>query len=257
MRVDWRTFKQKWHKPEPNQFPTGSRVYKGYQGSGKTLSMVKYAQDVLKKFPNCVIFSNIRLYGFKQLYYHQDYDEDSDNYYYKRDDGNYQFIHDDEMLSHALLFRNGTDGCLILLDEAHLFFNKKTGISLDVLTAISQQRKDRKRLVFSSQIWEELDISLRKQVKEIVSTRCLFNCIQFNTVYDGETLHYQYNPDGTSGYTAKKLYTEIFKHSDQLYQSYNTYQKILTNQSYSRLPTPDTHINLPQQKSTKKSIFKI
>ena len=44
-----------------NQFPTGSRVYKGYQGSGKTLSMVKYAQDIVKKYPNCAIFSNIRL----------------------------------------------------------------------------------------------------------------------------------------------------------------------------------------------------
>ena len=258
MRVDWRTFKEKWHKPAPNQFPTGSRVYKGFQGSGKTLGMVKYAQDILKQFPDCVIFSNIRLYGFEQLHYRQVYDDDTDNYYYEREYGNYQFIHDDEILKHALLFRNGTNGCLVLLDEAHLYFNKKNGISLDVLTAISQQRKDRKRLVFSSQIWEELDISLRKQVKEIVSCRCLFHCVQINTIYDGETLRYQYNQDGTSGYNAKKLYTEIFKHSDRLYNSYNTYQKILTNQSYSRSPSFDNNIIISTQPiKSKKSLFKL
>ena len=256
MKIDWRTFKQKWSRPEPNQFPTGSRVYKGYQGSGKTLSMVKYAQDMLKKFPDCALFSNIKLYGFEQLDYTQKYDKDSDIYYYKRNFGNYQFIHDDTILRHALAFRNGTSGVLVLLDEAHLYFNKKTGISLDVLTAISQQRKDRKRLVFSSQIWEELDISLRKQVKEIVSCRCVASCIQINTVYDGETLRFQYNQDGSSGYNAKKIYTEIFKHSDLLYNSYNTYQKIMTNETYSRTPTADSHIIFNGNTNTKKSLFK-
>lgn len=256
MKIYWKTFPQKWTKPKQNTFPTGSRVYKGFQGSGKTLSMVKYVHDILKQFPDCVIFSNIRLYGIEQLHYHQEYDNENDNYYYVRDHGNYQFIHDDELLKHALLFRNGDKGVLVLLDEAHLYFNKKNGISLDVLTAISQQRKDKKRLVFSSQIWEELDISLRKQVKEIVSCRCIYGCIQINTIYDGETLTYQYNSDGSSGYNAKKIRTEIYKHSDQLYQSYNTYQKIITNQNYSRLNTSDTHINIPTS-TPKRSIFKL
>lgn len=255
MRIDWRTFKQKWHKPKPNQFPTGSRVYKGYQGSGKTLSMVKYAQDIVKQYPNCAIFSNIRLYGFEDLNYSQNYDDESETYFYERTSGNYMFIHDDQVLRHALQFRNGTDGVLVLLDEAHLYFNKKTGISLDVLTAISQQRKDRKKLVFSSQIWEELDISLRKQVKEIVSCRTLFGFIQFNTIYDGETLRYQYNPDGSSGYNAKKLYTDVFKHYDSLYSSYNTFQKIMSNQEYSRTYSPDSHITV-QPLPTTKTLFK-
>ena len=71
----------------------------------------------------------------------------------------------EELLVFALAERRGAKGVLILLDEAHLYFHKSKGMPLDVLTAISQQRKDRRKLVFSSQIWEELDISLRKQVK--------------------------------------------------------------------------------------------
>lgn len=241
MIVHWQTFKEHWTKPKKGQFPTGSRVYKGFQGSGKTLSMVMYVRDILDQFPDCVVFSNIRLYGLEQLVYHQDYDEKDKAYYYTRDFGNYQFIHDDELLKHALLFRNGEMGVLVLLDEAHLYFNKKSGISLDVLTAISQQRKDRKKIVFSSQIWEELDISLRKQVKEIVNCRCLFHCIQYNTIYDGESLTYQRFQDGSSGWNAKKLYSEIYKHNDSLYNSYNTYQKIITNQNYHRDTTSDTY----------------
>lgn len=212
MRVYWDTFPKKWVKPKKGQFPTGSRVYKGYQGSGKSLSMVKYALDVSKAYPDCKIFSNMIIRGIK----------------------NFVLIENDADLKRALAFRNGDRGVLILLDEAHLYFGKKGGIPLDVLTAISQQRKDRKRLVFSSQIWEELDISLRKQVKEIVSCRCFFGLLQFNTISDGETLSY----DKLQGaYVAKKIRTEVFKHNLELYQSYDTYQKIVTNEDYTRLPT--------------------
>lgn len=257
MKIDLKSFKEHWTRPPRGQFPTGSRVYKGYQGSGKTLSMVKYVYDILKDYPDCVVFSNIRLYNIPQLHYHQEYDEFDKVFYYKRDMGTYQFIHDDELLKHALMFRNGEMGVLVLLDEAHLYFNKKSGISLDVLTAISQQRKDRKKLVFSSQIWEELDISLRKQVKEIVNCRCLFHLLQFNTIYNGETLTYQRFIDGSSGWNAKKLYSELFKHNDILYNSYNTYQKIITNQNYSRTPSSDVYNTIVTQdsKRSKHSLF--
>lgn len=214
MKIFWNTFPKKWVPPKRNQFPTGSRVYKGFQGSGKTLSMCKYALDIAKAYPECQIFSNFIIHGIK----------------------NYYLIKNDEDLILALSYRNGTDGVLVLLDEAHLYFGKKNGISLDVLTAISQQRKDRRRIVFSSQIWEELDISLRKQVKEIVSCRTLFGFIQINTISDGESLSY----DKLAGeYVAKKIRTEIFKHNLDLYNSYDTYQKIITNEQYNRPFTSD------------------
>lgn len=218
MRIYWDTFLKKYIRPPKNQFPTGTRVYKGFQGSGKTLSMVKYAFDIQKEFPNCIVVSNILINGLK-------------NYYY---------IENDKVLHDALSFSCGEGGMLILLDEAHLYFNKKTGISLDVLTAISQQRKDRKRLVFSSQIWEELDISLRKQVKEIVNCTCILGHLQKNSISDGETLSY----DKLSGqYVAKHIRTEIFKHYKELYDSYNTRQKIINNTDYSRTTSTPVNIN--------------
>ena len=212
MKIYWKTLKAKWSRPPRNQFPTGTRVYKGYQGSGKTLSMVFYAFQIQKDFPNCAIYSNIKIQGLN----------------------NYHYFNDDSGLIEALETRNGSAGVLVLLDEAHLYFGKKSGIPLDVLTAISQQRKDRRRIVFSSQTWEELDISLRKQVKEIVSCRTILSKFQVNTISDGESLSYD---KLASQYVAKTIRTEIFKHSQQLYSCYDTTQKIITNSNYSRTPT--------------------
>jgi hypothetical protein len=209
MRIDFESFTKSWHMPSRGQFPIGSRVYCGFQGSGKTLSMIHYVIKIRREYPACAVFSNIKL---------------------TIPDFPYAYFQTAEQLSTALNASFDANGKIILIDEAHLFFNKKSGISLDVLTAISQQRKDRTRIVFSSQIWEELDISLRKQVKEIVRCHKIFN-LQINTVSNGETLTYD---KIQSEYVAKKLYTEVFKHSDELYRCYDTRQKIVTNKDYTR-----------------------
>lgn len=211
MKIDWESFGKKLKKDHTKTFPTGTRVYCGHQGSGKTLSLCNYAFYIKMHFPKSVIFSNVKLFGIE-----------------------YIPISSTSDLKSAIRFKNGSDGVLIILDEAHLYFGRKGGIPLDVLTCISQQRKDRRRLVFSSQIWEELDISLRKQVKEIVTCKNFFQYIQFNRVSDGETLHY----DKLLGeFVADKLYYEVFKHNNDYYNRYDTFQKIITNEEYESLPT--------------------
>lgn len=209
MKIDFATFKKKWTRPPKHQFPTGTRAYKGFQGSGKTLTMVHDAIAIHDAFPNCMVFSNVIIDGLER----------------------YKYFNDDMGLKEAISYRNGRAGVLVIIDEAHLYFNKKGGISLDMLTAISQQRKDRRKILISSQIWEDLDISLRKQVKEVVNCRCIFGKIQINTIHDGEDLHWDKTE---SAYVARKLYTYIFKHNDELYKRYNTYQKIVTNEEYKR-----------------------
>ena len=208
MKIYWDTFRKK-APARITGFPTGTRVYKGFQGSGKTLSMVHYAKRIMCEFPEAAVFSNIKFL-----------DETRPIFFTSNDD-----------LEAILSLSPGPSGCLLLLDEAHLFFNKKRGISLDFLAAISQQRKNRFHIVMSSQIWEELDISLRKQVREIVSCRSLFRTIIINDVADGETLTY----DKLEGaFVAKHLYTEVFHMTEELCQSYDTYQRISRNDEYQR-----------------------
>lgn len=217
MKIYFTTLKEKWTKPPKHQFPTGTRAYKGHQGQGKTLSMVYDALNIFWKWDKCELWSNIAI---------KIDDEDKHRYHY---------FNDTFGLSKALEKSNGENGVLVLIDEAHLFFNRKTGISLDVLTAISQQRKDRRKIFISSQIWEDLDISLRKQVPEIIACKCFFKKIQVNTIFKGETLRWDKTQ---SSYIADKNYTYIFKHFDKLYQRYNTYQKIVNNKDYERQNLP-------------------
>lgn len=207
MRIDWESIKKHYTPPEPDQFPIGSRVYIGRQGRGKTLSMVDYAFRVKEEWPDCAIFSNVMLYGIV-----------------------YKLLEDDEDVARALDYKNGKDGVLVLLDEAHLFFHKSTGIPLEVLTAISQQRKDRRKMIFTSQIWNEMDMSIRKQVDEVVQCRKIGR-FQYNTIYDGETVTLN---KADYSYAMEKISSELFKHNDEKYGRFDTLQKVVRTEKYSR-----------------------
>lgn len=207
MKIDFKSF-FKHRTKEQKGFPTGSRVYYGHQGNGKSLSMARYVVQLKNEFPECQVYSNLLLNGI-----------------------DFTPIKTPADLADALSVRNGGKGVLVCLDEAHLFFNNtRGGISLDVLTAISQQRKDKRKIVFTSQIWEEMDISLRKQVPEIVKCKRVLNMI-FLTYYNGYTMKYNKQENE---FIAQKDYTEIFKLNDELYNTYDTYQKIITNDEYHR-----------------------
>jgi len=207
MRIDWQSFKKHYTRQKKGLFPVGSRVYIGRQGRGKTLSMVDYTHRMIDKYPKMRVFSNVILY-----------------------DVEYKLLEDDDDVSLALAYQNGSDGVLVLLDEAHLMFNSKTGIPIDILSAISQQRKDRRRIVFSSQIWNELDISVRKQVQEVVLCRNIGR-IQFNTIFDGESITID---KSDYSYKMDKISRELYKHNDDYYNRYDTYQKIRRNSEYER-----------------------
>lgn len=230
MRIDFQSFRHRAPKSITG-FPTGTRVYKGFQGSGKTLSMVHYCLKMLQKYPKCLCFSNVAIDHARVLLFHTN-----------------------DELEKILQVKNGEDGVLILLDEAHLFFNKKRGISLDFLAAISQQRKNRMHIVMSSQIWEELDISLRKQVKEIVNCRSLFRTIIINEVSDGETLSY----DKQQGeYVATKKYTYIFHMTKHEAELYDTLQNISRNDEYTtNAYTPPLSVSVSTQKESFKLFHK-
>ena len=251
MKIDWKSFRTHYTKPQRGQFPVGSRIYKGHQGKGKTLTMVHDALAILEQYPECAIFSNVKIKGLEPLVWA--YDERLDGVHYYRVSGNYRYIEKDDDMKVALSLENQDKGVLVLLDEAHLYWQKKDGIPLEVLTCISQQRKDRRKILMSSQIWEELPISLRKQVKEIVKCNNFFNKYQVNVVFDGETISYS---KLESTWVCKKIYTSVFKHNDYLYNCYDTYQKIITNNDFTPIPytppTIPTQINIIPQKTVKR-----
>lgn len=86
---------------------------------------------------------------------------------------------------------------------------------------VAQQRKQRKQIVGTSQQFMRVAKPLREQVRELVICRKLFNCIQFNKLVDGASIH---EKDGHIEMEVKKR--SIWFHSPEMYDSYDTYKKM-------------------------------
>lgn len=224
MKIDYNSFKYKYQRPPRHQFPAKIRVYKGFQGDGKTLSMVHDFVELCQDYPDCKRFGNVKIDGLED----------------------YQLIQTDEDLDAALMCANGAQGVALLLDEAQLYFGKKNGIAFESLVQVCQNRKTRRALYMSSQIWEDLDVPLRKQVDEVVKCRSVnfgFFKIQFNQVFNGRSLRWSKQD---SDWIADKKYSYIYKHSQPLYDLYDTFQKIEKNNNmqitYSQKQLPQSII---------------
>lgn len=223
MIIDWSSITKKYTRPKGKMFPLGMSVYVAHQGMGKSLSLTKDAFDIKMEFPDCVVFSNMFLNGIE-----------------------YNFYRSTSELIEALEYKNGNDGVLILIDEAQNYFNKKTGVPLEIMSQMCQNRKNRRCILMTSQIWEDLDVMLRKQVKTVVKCKKVWK-FQINTYHDGEALCF----DKQSGeYVAPKRFTKVFKHNDLYYGRYNTLEVIETNETYNRAFTmgpgaPPAPVNAP------------
>lgn len=211
MVIDWRSFLFKYKRPPKNQFPAEMVVYKGHQGCGKSLSLTCDAFDIVKDFPNCKVFSNMKLYGM-----------------------GYVPITSNNDLINALQYKNGELGVLIILDEAQNYFNKKNGVPIEVMAQFCQNRKNRRCILMTSQIWEDLDVMLRKQVKTVVNCTCLFGKIQINRYLNGYELSFD---KMTGEFVAPKKFTKVFKHNKKYYSRYETLEIIQTNETYNRTLT--------------------
>lgn len=235
MVIDWSSLVKKYTKPKGHMFPLGMTVYKGLQGCGKSLSLTKDAFDIKKDFPECVVFSNMYLYGIE-----------------------YNFYKSVSDLVNCLSYKNGDKGVLIIIDEAQNYFNKKTGVPLEIMAQLCQNRKNRRCILMTSQIWEDLDVMVRKQVKTVVNCRCILGKFQLNTYHNGESLSF----DKLSGeYVAPKRFTKIFKHNNEYYNRYNTLEIIETNESYNRTLTmgqgaPPAPVSVSSN-NLKRKVFKL
>ena len=83
---------------------------------------------------------------------------------------------------------NGEYGVIFFIDEFHLELNslESKNIDIDVMVEISQQRKQRKHIVGTSQVFMRLAKPLREQIKDIVDCHSLLNLFQWNYIIDGE-----------------------------------------------------------------------
>lgn len=191
-------------KLHPEYFhPDGTIVFCGAQGSGKTLSAVRYVLKVLEAYPKATLISNVDIKGVPY----------------------FPFIGLEESLDEYP--SNGEFGTVMLIDEIQVEFSslESKNIAPSKLAIISQQRKRRIHIVGTSQLFTRISKAFREQIRCAVdcSTLPLFKHIQDNRIIDFDRCAYDINGNLTeTAYKGRFLWTR----KPELFEAYDTTQII-------------------------------
>lgn len=178
---------------------TGINIFTGPQGSGKSLSMVHYAKEIIKDNPKALVVYNTDL-----------------NFDFPNKKKEYEGFSDFQI-------ENGIYGVIYILDEIHLILNslESKGVPLSVIVELSQQRKQRKLILGTSQVYSRMAKPLREQIQNVIVCKNFFKLLQFNYLINAfETKEV----DGEL--KVKKTKISFFFHSKGDYKAYDTYKKM-------------------------------
>lgn len=215
---------------DPDFFPaTGTQVFCGRQGSGKTISAVHTVRNIKKLYPKSILVSNVKLSEMEALRFHGNKNELKMLLHNMDKETQYIYFSSFEELEIVLVsINNGFLGVIYLIDEIHTYFNSldSKNVGMHVFTEISQQRKQRKLMIGTSQLFTRMAKPFREQCDNIVICSTIFGFITFQNAYDGMTLEQAY--DGSiSGDIKKRAW---FFHDRALRNSFDTYQKVVSGE---------------------------
>lgn len=219
-----------FNKEHPYFFkPCGTCIFTGPQGSGKTLSAVNYLYNIMEAFPYCIVVTNISLEfdPFNAHLHNRELISDIDGAVITSEtilSGQHKrVVVEYDGLDCLKYISNGEYGVVYLIDEFHLELNslESKNIDIDVITEISQQRKQRKHIIGTSQIFLRLAKPVREQVFDIVLCNNYFKWLQWNKLVDGTTV---VEENGKVKGDVKSQ--SIYFHSPDMYARYDTYAKM-------------------------------
>ncbi|MBL1224582.1 ATPase [Enterococcus sp. BWR-S5] len=192
-----------------NEF--GLTLFTGRQGSGKTMSMVFEAERLREKHENIFICSN------------------------------FGYIHADMALKsladipEAILIAKGLKkaGVLILWDEIQNDFDSFSKVSRDVLKIVTQQRKQKIKILGTSQVFTRVSKALREQCFEVVECNTLLKRYTKARFYDAE--EYSQNIDKPrEKRRLHRIRTLKFVQTDELRELFDSYAVIKTLQEQAK-----------------------
>lgn len=187
------------HRGEFREY--GFTFYVGRQGAGKTASMVDYLERIKVRYPDCLIVTN---FG----YYHADRIMRS-----WRD---------------LLEIRNGTKGVIFAIDEIHSEYSSAAwkDVPDNLLAEISQQRKQRVKIVATAQYFTRVAKPLREQAATVVVCKTFFGRLTSGKVYDAVEYASVVDNPLVIGKKLKPIAKHSFVQSDYFRGCYDTYEKI-------------------------------
>ena len=221
----------------------GIMIFCGHQGAGKTLSAVNYVYNLYKLHPLMILVTNVSLsdYPFNAGYrpkpgtkgeyeifdletqetIHLEKVETDNNDIFN---GKYSYVCIEyDGLDSLKHISNGDYGVVYFIDELHLELNslESKNIDIDVIIELSQQRKQRKKIIGTSQVYMRMAKPLREQIFDIVLCENYFGCLQFNKAIDGFK---SYEENGKLHAHVNKR--SIYFHTFDMYKRYDTYAKM-------------------------------
>lgn len=178
----------------------GMTIFCGKQGAGKTTAMVEYLERMRKKYPEVLILTNFN-------YANQDY----------------PLLSFEDLLE----FKNGDKGIIFAIDELQNEFDSTRWNDFPefLLSQITQQRKQRIKIVGTTQVFTRVVKQIREQTFEVVECITLAGRWTFTKAFDA----YEYNnfidqPDRIR--KLKRLYRKNFVQDDDLRKLFNSYDVI-------------------------------
>jgi hypothetical protein len=207
-------------------WPTGTQVYVGQQGSGKTISAVKHLLDLKKRYPKAILVSNLELNYYRPKSFKSKEDLKAVLADFSPENDYILFTDMDELAISLVNVNNGKYGVIYIVDEIHTYFNAldSKNIPMYVFTEISQQRKQRKLIIGTSQLFLRMAKPFREQCDNLIICRTIAGVVTFQKAYDGMTLEQQY--DGTLVGQVRKA--GFFWHNRLIRNAFNTYQKVVS-----------------------------
>lgn len=239
--IRWIKSKLKFAKEHPDYFyADGLVVFCGAQGTGKTYSAVNYVYNLLEKYPKCKICTNLALKDYpiktfdcfiaenqetwKKLteLFEKEEAEKAMFELYKQNNRIFEFVDNDDFSKYG----NGENGMIFLVDEIQLYLNslQSKNINLDVITQISQQRKQRKHIVCTSQVFGRMAKPLREQFSNVIVCKNYLGFIQCNRLIDRDSLETDESTGTELKGTVKRKFWSI--HDPRCYGRYDTYRII-------------------------------
>ncbi len=187
-------------KDKTNFKEFGLTLYCGRQGAGKTMAMTEYLERMRKKYPDVIICTN------------------------------YGYIHETfPMTDWRQIFevRNGEKGVIFAIDEIQNEFNSSAWKSFPegLLAEITQQRKQKIKIVGTSQVFTRVVKQLREQTFEVVDCKTLLGRWTFTRAFDAE----EYNAVADRPEAKMKLHRlwrKNFVQTKKLREQYDSYAKI-------------------------------
>lgn len=191
-----------FNKEHPDYFrPSGLLIFCGEQGSGKTLSAVQYIKKLCYQYPRAILCTNVDIKGLPEETEVIEYDG-----------------------IHSLTsINNGEYGVIYFIDEIHLEFNslESKNIDIEIMVEVSQQRKQRKHIVGTTQVYGRLAKPFREQLKECVLCQNYFGFIQVNTLINSQN-----SKEENGKLVTDKTKRFVWFHYPELYKSYDTFAKM-------------------------------